>query len=246
MTLSWKLTSLLVVCALAAAGSPALASVVQTFDLGRENFQAWTVNDSGDSALLSPTWHASGGSGGGGYISSPINASSNRLYDLQPADARAFGDITGLVLTADTKLQGSIDAPAGAMVRFYVGSSAAGSYYFVSTDAFSWDPNADRAWTTHQVALIAQNFARWTNSDTGTMTFQQVLSQVDDIGIVFTSSLGSIGDNSSLGFSSRNGATFNLDNFGTVGSYSSNVPEPTTLSLLAFGALLLRRRRDRR
>jgi hypothetical protein len=228
------ITGLIGLCA-----ATARADVIQTFSVGAADFQAWTVNNGGSLHMDLPSWTATGGNGGG-YISAEIGHTGNRLYGLQPATTAAYGDITNMLLTADTLLQGEVNDPSGYQVRFYVGSRTGGMNYFVSSDVYSWSPNADTNWNRHQVALLAQNFVRWPNDDANNKTFAQVLSHPDDIGLVFTGRASEFGNNAELGFSSKHGATYSLDNFGVM---KGAVPEPATMVLLAAGGigLLIRR-----
>jgi len=217
---------------------PARANVLQTFDQGPEDFQAWMVNNGGGLSMAAPVWHAAGGNDGG-YTGAAVGTGNNRLYGFQPATADAYGDLTGLLLTADTWLQGVVNAPAGAKVRFYVGSYTGGNNYFVTNDLFSWDPNMDMNWIRHQVPLVVENFLRWPNCDAYDKTFEQVLAQVDDIGLIFAGPSDKFNSNAHLGFKSGHGATLNLDNFGAV----NLIPEPATLaSMVLGGAILLMRR----
>ena len=160
-------------------------------------------------------------------------------------------------MTADFQiLSGSQRPQRSGALRFYVGSNAAGSNYFVSNDTFSWNPNADRSWTTHQVALQAANFVSWPNCSAQSMTFEQVLASADDIGLVYANDTAHFGDNQYLGFSSHPGAVLALDNFGTLGGSdqlgsnqaggSSPVPEPASLALLLLGTGLMFRRGRKR
>ncbi|MGA2173296.1 MAG: PEP-CTERM sorting domain-containing protein [Sedimentisphaerales bacterium] len=144
-----------------------------------------------------------------------------------------WGDITGDTLTADFKTDGgTITTQDGKdpIVRFYVGDDT--GTYFITTDAYSWNPNGDTSWTTHQVVLSAVNFVR----EAGSESFAVLITRLNDIGLQFGPSNGeSYTGVGNLGFVGN--ATLNLDNFGTV-------PEPATMGLLGLGALsLLRKRR---
>jgi hypothetical protein len=105
----------------------------------------------------------------------------------------------------------------------------------VSNDTFSWDPNEDTTWTTHQIELLEGNFMLWPNQNNGDMTFAEVLSDYNDIGLVFADGFAS---NATLGFSSENGATIHIDNFGTV------VPIPGGVWLLGsmLGLVVIKRK----
>jgi len=214
--------------AMLGVASVASAAYVETFSSGNAGWLAVTVNDSGGNTYPAATWNSTGGNTGG-YITGTVSSAADRLYGLQPATAS--GDMTGLTLTTDYKIDGTVTGPVGAMVRFYVGTYTGGYNYFVTKDAFSWNPNADAAWTTHQVALIAANFQIWPNQNAGTKTFAQVIAAPEDIGLVFADGFTS---NTTLGFTGS--GTIGVDNFGTV-------PEPLTLSLLGLGGLALLRRK---
>ncbi len=229
---------------MALAVLPAQGGIIQAFDSGAEGFQVWTVNNGGGQSQLGPQWHATGGNGGG-YISAAIGNMCDRLYDMQPSSAAGYGDLTGLVLTDDTMLDGLVTGPGAPMVRFYVGSWTGGSNYFVSRDAFSWNPNMDQSWVSHQVSLLSQNFVRWPNGDAQSRSFQQVIAHPDDIGLVFTGGCGQFGNNGCLGFSSAQGATFRLDNFGAVPASATGVPEPGAACLLCLGSLAMTARRKK-
>jgi hypothetical protein len=216
------------------------AALMETFDKNASNWQVWTVNNGGGQKCLAPTYNSIGGNTGG-YISTTVSSVSDRIYDFQPADGSIFGDLTGQNLSVDFKIDGLVTNPDGPKVRFYVGSYEGGNNYFVSNDTFSWDPNMDIKWATHQVKLNATNFVRWPNCDANSKTFDQVLAKANDIGLVFTGNTQNFNNNSYLGLSSVKGATLGIDNFGTVSS-AGQVPEPATLLLLTLGVVSYYRR----
>lgn len=164
---------------------------------------------------------------------------------MQPATADAYGDLTGGTLSLDFLLEGSVESRGGSpTVRFYVGANDGGrNDYFVSSDLVSWNPNHDTGWTNHTIALTSSNFIEWPNQAAHSRTFEQVLADADDIGLVFTGGMDSFRSSRKLGFSSRRGATLSVDNFSVVTSPS--VPEPGTCAVMALGGLgfVLRRRR---
>lgn len=208
------------------------AAYVETFDTDNAGWQATTVNDSGNITYAPATYNSTGGNTGG-YISGLLTPSAPRLYTLDAAwDTSPWGDMTGETLTVDFKIDGTVTGPDGYQVRFYIGTYTTGNNYFVTNDTFSWNPNDDTDWTTHQVALIAANFTEWPNQAAHTKTFAEVIAAPEDIGLVFADGFTS---NSTLGFTGT--GTIGIDNFGTI-------PEPATLVLLGLGGLLLRRKRS--
>jgi hypothetical protein len=223
--------TLMIICVLMSLAGTA-GAYIETFSGGNAGWLATTVNDSGASTYPAATWNSSGGNSGG-YISGTVDNDGTRLYGLSPADASQYQNLTGLTLTTDFKLDGIVTAPEGMKVRFYIGTWTGGYNYFVSSDAFAWNPNADTAWTTHQVALLAANFLAWPNQNAGTKTFAQIVAAPEDIGLVFADGVNTFASNSMLGFAGS--GTAMIDNFGTV-------PEPVTMALLGLGGLLLRRR----
>ena len=250
MTRRWRALGVMAAMGAVLAGSPvAQASFIEDFNNGLDNWEAPLVHDGGGMTYPAATYHATGGNGGG-FISADVDNSSDRLYGFQPGDASPWGDLTGQTLTADFQiLDGAVNGPSGPRVRFYVGSTAGGSNYFVSNDAFSWNPNADRSWTTHQVALLPVNFVAWPDAAAQSMTFEQVVASANDIGLVFANDTAHFDNNQYVGFSSHPGAVLALDNFGTLGGSDplnpnqggggSSIPEPASLALLLAGTALI-------
>jgi len=203
---------------------------VERFTAGSAGWQAPTVNNGGSVALPNATFMPTGGNSGG-YISAMLNQGPDRLFGFQPSDASLFQGLTGLALTTDYKISGAVTGPDNIMVRFYVGTYTSGNNYFVSNDLFSWNPNTDTDWTTHQVDLVAANFLEWPNQASHSKTFDQVIAAPDDIGLLFS---GNFTSNSTLGFAGS--GTIKIDNFGAVNRPAS-VPEPATIALLAAGGV---------
>jgi hypothetical protein len=163
-----------------------------------------------------------------------ISLSAISLYIcLQPASTGLYGDLTGQTMTTDYKIDGTVTGPIGMKVRFYIGTYIGASNYFVTNDTFSWDPNFDTSWTTHQVALLAANFIAWPNQSANSMTFDQVVAAPEDIGLVFADGFT---NNATLGFIGS--GMISVDNFGVV-------PEPSSIIALVggLGSLLAFRRR---
>jgi hypothetical protein len=242
MTISAR--TLCTVVSLLIVSSFAYGNYIETFDGGTNDWQAWQLNNRGRTRHVSPT-HTDTGTDQ--FISMSVDNSNWRAWGLQPVDASDYGDMTGMKLTVDFLLDGVIDGPTGSpTVRFYVGANKGGKNdYFVTHDAFSWNPNDDAAgWGTHEVDLSVENFAEWPNAAAHSRTFEQVIADADDIGLVFTGNMGSFRSNRKLGFSSRQGATMHVDNFGTR---PAGVPEPGTMALLSVGALgMILPRRNRK
>jgi len=241
---------------LAAAASLLVATTalggpyLEQFTSGSAGWQAPTVNDSGGVTL--PSAQALMDAGGSGCIGATLTAGPNRLFGFQPADAHLYQDLAGLRLTVDYMALGAVTGPAAPMVRFYIGTYSGGTNYFVSNDAFSWDPNAGSDWTTHTVDLVAANFLEWPNQASHSLTFDQVIAAPEDIGLVFS---GNFTSNSTLGFSGS--GTLLIDNFGAVPrdsngdsngplAMSIGTPEPAALAFLAVGGVWLAAWRRRR
>ena len=225
-------TILVLSTVMAWAGSSAMGTpYVEQFNTGNAGWLA--VRTSPDS-WPTATYQSSGGHPGG-CISGAVTATGSRLFGFQPSNLAPYGNMTGLTLTVDYKINGAVTAPSGALVRFYVGTYTGGNNYFVSSDTFSWNPNMDTAWASHLVSLLQTNFILWPNQNAGNKSFAQVIAAPEDIGLVFADSAGNFGNNAMLGFSGN--ATISIDNFGTV------VPEPTTLGLLAAGGVMVMLRR---
>ncbi|MCX5682739.1 MAG: PEP-CTERM sorting domain-containing protein [Planctomycetota bacterium] len=231
------------VASLFIAGTALGGPYLEQFTGGSAGWLAPTVNNSGGVAM--PGVQALLDAAGSGCIGATLTQGPDRLFGFQPADTHLYGDLTGLQMTVDYMALGAVTGPETPMVRFYIGSSAGGANYFVSNDAFSWNPNAGPDWTTHLVDLVAANFLEWPNQAAHSKTFEQVLAAPDDIGLVFS---GAFTSNSTLGFSGS--GTILIDNFGVVGNdnrATMATPEPATLALLACGgAWLLAWRRKAR
>jgi hypothetical protein len=222
-----------------ASNSAKATLYVETFS---NNNACWlSVKNNG--ATSAAIYNGTGGNTGG-YISCSLTSSTPLVFGLEPTAVwggsgpaeTAWLDITGNTLTADFKIAGTVTSPAQAMVRFYVGTSDC--TYFITKDAYSWNPNNDTSWTTHQVAALEENFVREAGSD----TFAYAISHLVDIGLQFGPSKGeSYTGVGNLGFAGSS-TTLMLDNFGTVPE-PGTIPEPTTIALLGFGALALLRKR---
>ncbi|MFA5872190.1 MAG: PEP-CTERM sorting domain-containing protein [Parcubacteria group bacterium] len=208
------------------------AYFIETFDGNNALFTTTTINSSGTQTEVSAPWSSTGGNLNGNIYATVNNDSAAKRYAFANYQAsNVFGDLNGANLTTSFKTEGVITS-SSPLVRFYVGRYDGTTYnYFVSQDAFSWDPNNDGAWTNHSVFVAAANFLAWPNQNAGNLTFAQVMSTYNDIGLVFADGANNLNNNNYLGFSSLNGATVRVDNFGSA----SAVPVPGTLLLLSSG-----------
>ena len=211
----------------------AKALYIETFTGSNGDWLAPTVNDSGGSTFPSASYVATGGNPNG-HIEGTVSTAADRLYVFQPNYTpnpySTYGNLTGLFLTTDfKKVSGSVTGPTGAKVRFYIGNYSGSIYnYFVTTNSYAWDPNTNTTWTTHVVPMTASAGLSWPNQNAGTITFAQMLTSYNDIGLVFADGFS---NNQTLGFSGT--AILGVDNFGSV------VPLPGELLLLGAGLFRL-------
>lgn len=192
---------------------------IETFGSGNGGFDTYRVTSSGSFTGISPsTWSATGGNPTGhisGALSTDVNS---KLYAFEPGSAAPWGDMTGLYLTTDFRLEGSGVTSTPALTRFYVGT---GNSFYITNDATSWDPNADTSWATHNVALQSSNFIAWPLAPP-TLSFNQVIASPGYIGVLLAET--SITSGSNIGVVGS--GTILLDNFGTAA-----IPEPSSLAL---------------
>lgn len=227
------LATLFVIASLFCALDSGVASAiyVETFDTDAAGWEVGTVNDDAEIKVSQATYQSTNGNPGG-HISGALMDSPDRLYGFQPSDTSVYGDMTGLTMTVDFKLDGIVDEPANPRVRFYVGTVTGGYDYYATNDTYSWNPNGETSWITHQVLLTSANFIQWPVEIAGLKTFDEIIAAPEDIGLVFVDGAGCLGISTQMGFSSDAGATIFVDNFGVV-------PEPATICLLGLGGLAL-------
>jgi len=219
---------------LLSSGPAGASAYIETFNAGSAGWENGTISfPSGGVSETASSWSSTGGNPGGYiYGGVPATNTGTAFYGFDGAsDVANFGNLTGLVLTTDFKTLGTgLVNTAGPtpFARFFIGS---GTTYYVSDDAFSWNPNNDTSWTTYQVAVNAADFILWP-IDSGPLTFAQVIADPTDIGIIFTGSAANITalGYTGLGINGTTTTTIELDNFGTTA-----VPEPGILLLLAPG-----------
>jgi len=236
--------TILFASALLLASAPSYADYFESFDGGSADWHVYTVSNRGLVRPRAVTYVETDGQRDG-FLSMSAGAGHYHPYCMGAVLGPTYGDLTGLTLTVDFKLSGVIDGPVDTpMVRAYVGSYENGRYnYFVSNDAVSWDPNDDLQWTRHEIALVASNFLEWPNRATHGKTFDEVIANPTDMGLVFAGGRGPLPSNRTLGLSSTHGAILSVDNFGTI---CQDVPEPGTLALLGLGGAGMVFRRQRR
>jgi hypothetical protein len=205
--------------------APTAEAYIETFSSNNAGWLNVTVDNGGNTPSSASLWSATDGHPGG-YVYGPVDDGSDgtRLYGIQaPFDTDVFGNLTGQTLTVDYRIEGTVTGPTDARVRFYFGYFDGQKRYWVSNDAYSWTPNSDTSWTTHTVPLVEANFIFWPNQNQGDLTFAQVLSSYNDIGLVFADGFT---NNQTLGFSGS--GTIHVDNF-------SAVPIPGAIWLLFSG-----------
>jgi len=202
---------------------------VSTFDSSRDGFSATYYNVSSNSFTENTNIWSSTGGNSGGYISGSLfNDVTKGFYGFSNYTSAKYGNLTGQTLTTDFKIDGAVAAPAGYSVRFYIGSYTSGYNYWVTKDAYAWNPNSDTSWTTHTVSMDSSNWVAWPNQNAGSMTWAQILASYNDIGLVFADGSGNFTNNNYLSF--KGSGTIGIDNFGAV-------PLPPAVWLLGSGLI---------
>lgn len=205
--------------------SPAHA-YMETFETGNPGWYTYYIDNMGYPWGEQSTFNATGGNPGGNISANVYNNMNKRLYSFD-INGALFGDLTGETLKVDYKITGTVTGPGSdGKVRFYIGSDS--SNYFVSTDAYSWDPNAGAGWMTYEISVTSSAFSPWPGQ-TGTKSFEEVAAHPAWIGLVFTD-----GGFNTLGLVSTGGAVIEIDNFGTPPPPSA-VPVPGAIWLLGSG-----------
>jgi len=178
----------------------------ETFDGGTAN---WIYGYGTNYVAGTTEWSATGGN-----PEAHISGLASNLYAVWTTDTAVYGDLTGLTLTMDTKITGTLTNNA----QFYVGRN--GEYYISEP----WSLSTDMDWTTHAKTLDSSNFSLWYYVPT-TNSLDYVLSAPDEIGLFFGASLAD-GDGS-----------LSIDNLGAI-------PEPAVLGLIGlFGVAFIAVRR---
>jgi len=202
-------------------GPAAAHACVETFDSGNAGWTTYSINSTGYVTGTGSSFSSTGGNPGGYIFGNVGNSSDNRLYSFE-VSGTATGSLTGETLMVDYRSTGTITGPAGANVRFYIADAGGTNYFFSS----AWDANTGGIWTSHTALVDAASFTPWTNND-GKTTFAQVAANPGWVGVIFTN--GDFSSTNNLGFTSTNGATISIDNFGTPD------PAPMPPAFVLFG-----------
>ena len=146
----------------------------------------------------------------------------NRLYAFEISGA-ACGSVTGQTLTVDYRSTGTINGPAGGEVQFYIADASLENYFYSTP----WNANTNGSWTIQTAVVNASGtgFSPGPSNDSK-VTFAQVAADPAWVGLTFSD--GSF-LTANLGFTSTNGATISIDNFGTPD------PAPMPPAFLLFG-----------
>lgn len=227
------LTQQIFICLSLTAGAVCLLSLqnltasqyVENFDAGSQGWQYGY----GTGYTIGSTYHTASG----GNSDAHIYGDASDLYAIwidswgTTDSLIPYGDMTGWMLTIDTKSVGMTTGTA----QIYIGKNGT---YFVAVN--TWDISLDTDWTTHTTTLNDVEFNRWQPSTT--MSLAAVLQAPDDIGIFFGAST----------VTANTGAQILVDNFGTLTPSIVAIPEPSPiviLSLCATGILFHRKKTNR-
>jgi hypothetical protein len=201
---------------------------IETFDANYAGWRTYTIDNSG--ALPSGThavFNSSPGNPGGyiyGSVPNGTDAYNTRLYSFEVSGA-GFGSLLGQTLAVDYRSTGTVNGPSGADVRFYLTD---GTNFFVSSSLGG--PNTGGNWTT---LMLAVNAGKFTQVGLSTVDFATLAASPGEIGLIFGN--GDFSSNAYVGFSSPDGATISIDNFGVPGA--SPVPIPAACWLLGSGLM---------
>jgi hypothetical protein len=198
---------------LATLAVPAAAVSLDSFEQGNAGWTAVTIRDAGRPASSQAGFLADGGNPAG-HLSAPLEGEASRLYAVQPplGESSRYGNLTGKTLAVDYRLDGIVGGQSGdRKVRFFIGYAAPGGEvrYWVSNAANSWSPDTGGAWTTRRVSMEEDSFFLWQGRGTSGMTFEEVLKNYNDIGLVF---VGDPGDRREQGLPGQ--GMVRIDNFG--------------------------------
>ena len=199
---------------------------METFPTDYAGWTTYTINNTGSLPLGDHALFNSPGGNLGGYIYASVpsgtDTSNTRLYSFEVSGA-GFGNLSGQTLTVDYRSTGTINGPSGADVRLYI--TDGGTNFFISSSLGS--PGTGGIWKTLSVLMNAGNFTR---VGSGTVDFGAIAASPGEIGLIFGN--GNFSSNANLGFSSTDGATISIDNFGTPNVV---VPIPAGFWLLGSG-----------
>lgn len=209
------------------------AGYVENFTNDTSGWKVTTINNGGNVKYRQPVYNSTPGDSGG-YISYPAHNPGNRTFGFTAPEAELFGELNGKTLSVDYKIDGNVLWPVNATARFYVGRQGRGHNYYVSDDLHSFSLNATNGWKTSSVKMDETNFVSFSSHNGNNETFEDLLDDADDIGLVFT---GSLEHSWMLGAAGTKNTEIAIDNFGIASDAS--VPEPSTVLLLGLSSAFL-------
>ena len=200
---------------------------IETFGSDNDGFTTYTIDAPGYPSYVMGTASSFSPTGGnpGGYLYGNVTAGPyDRLYAFELAGS-ATGSLTGQTLSVDYRSTGTITGPANAVVSFYITDAGCTNYFFSSP----WNANTNGSWITESVLIDGggTGFTPGPNNS-GALTFAQIAANPGWVGLIFSN--GDFSSDSNLGFTSANGATISIDNFGTPGPAAPMPP-----AFLLFG-----------